>query len=679
MKELIISKLKNSVNDFLNIKMYNIYSLLDNLYIKMIQIISKISGVEDNLNINNIIKNYQIILSNQNNQFIFKFSNIPFEYLYSFIKDILEPPILEIKIKYNLIEEQILEKVLVITNNIPDYREAFKETLQIEDIFSSIEYIISEIKDSLLKYQDALYEDYNSYINKLIHYTYINGLKTYYKPCNYSFCSIDIDEIKENLNLRSLNEKNNTENKKIKFKKKKNIKIIEKNNNINKNIDLRFLENSAFDETMGSLSKDDIKSILNDINYTIYELNENYTNNMEKIGIKKVNNYISKLNGTNKLKLKRAILNSLSPFSPILSKEAFNNLKDNMLIQYNNLENYIINYTNNLHDSLNDLNLKLIKTSDYLYSVNNIGYEKIVGYYNMFNEIIESKYRLIENEEEDDKDDDDGDIEGPNEIDSEIFETNDFKKIKDDNSKFIKSTLEIVTKFEIELKGSLIDLFKGKNQNNNDEEEDDDDDDISAELTLGLGKNGFKQIGFQVSKKIELLELVIPIPPIIVWFTPFPYLQIRIAPLCIFGLYFEMGTEMQILNNEYSIFFDVYGSAEVSLSLELGFYIPPFNSKGVEVSLSIGIKGILGSGKVGIKLSIYINKPKIETEVYILFKSMEFTFFILFKVKIDIGIIKFSFQFYLINQLLCDGIGFTKKKTRKYELPKIRDLALKFS
>jgi hypothetical protein len=156
MNDLLISKLNNTINEFVNNKMYNIYSILDELNIKMKQIISNITEVENNVNINNIIKNYQIILLNQNNQFTFKFSDKPLEYLFSFIKDILEPPILEIKIKYNSIEEQILEKILVIINSIPDYRDVLKEILRIEDIFSSIEYIISEIKESLFQYQDDL-------------------------------------------------------------------------------------------------------------------------------------------------------------------------------------------------------------------------------------------------------------------------------------------------------------------------------------------------------------------------------------------------------------------------------------------------------------------------------------------------------------------------------------------
>jgi hypothetical protein len=295
----------------------------------------------------------------------------------------------------------------------------------------------------------------------------------------------------------------------------------------------------------------------------------------------------------------------------------------------------------------------------------------------MLSETIETKYRLID--DEDDDDDGDDDIEGPNEIDEDYFDHKGFKTIKNYINKFAGATIGVMTKYEIKAKGTLVDFLKEENKQNegNEDEEDDDNSEMSADLTLVLGKNGFKQFGLQIAKKITLFEIELPIPPIIIWFTPFPYLQIRIVPQAIFGLYFEMGTELDLLKNEHSIFFDIYGSAEVSLSLEFGVYIPPY-PVGTEISLSIGIKGLLGSGKVGMKLSINIKKPLIiEVELEIELKSMQFTFFILYKVKVDLKFIKFSFQFYLMNEQFCDGIGFKKVHKKEYKLLKIIDIAAK--
>ena len=122
MNNLIIKKLNTTLNEFLNNKLHQAYLTLDNLKREMNLIVSKIPQNEDNDKINEIIQNYQIILLSQNNRFTFKVSNIPFDYLYSFLKNVLEPPLLEIKKQYNLIEQDILGQILMITDNFPDFR-----------------------------------------------------------------------------------------------------------------------------------------------------------------------------------------------------------------------------------------------------------------------------------------------------------------------------------------------------------------------------------------------------------------------------------------------------------------------------------------------------------------------------------------------------------------------------
>ena len=96
-EQLIIKKLNNTIFNFLNNKVSEVYSLLDELNIKMNYTLSQITKNEDNLNIFHIIMNYQEIILNQNNQFIFKVSQMPFSLLNDFIKDIFEPPLVKIK------------------------------------------------------------------------------------------------------------------------------------------------------------------------------------------------------------------------------------------------------------------------------------------------------------------------------------------------------------------------------------------------------------------------------------------------------------------------------------------------------------------------------------------------------------------------------------------------------
>jgi len=102
---------------------------------------------------------------------------------------------LELKKQYNLFEEDILGKILIITENFPDFRQIIKEKLAIEDLLEYFKFISEEIKEILLQYHSYLNDEYDSYINKLIHYTYISGLFSYYKPCEYSFCSINISKV----------------------------------------------------------------------------------------------------------------------------------------------------------------------------------------------------------------------------------------------------------------------------------------------------------------------------------------------------------------------------------------------------------------------------------------------------------------------------------------------------
>ena len=147
----IIEKLNNTINYLIYNKLDQVYSTINDFKIKIKNILSNITIIEGSENLNNIINSYKIILFNQNNQFMFKVSYIPFELLDNFIKNILAPPISEIKKQYNSIEEKILEKILYIVNSFPDFNKIIKENLAIYDIFKSIKLFNEIIQDLLLK------------------------------------------------------------------------------------------------------------------------------------------------------------------------------------------------------------------------------------------------------------------------------------------------------------------------------------------------------------------------------------------------------------------------------------------------------------------------------------------------------------------------------------------------
>ena len=121
------------------------------------------------------------------------------------------------------------------------------------------------------------------------------------------------------------------------------------------------------------------------------------------------------------------------------------------------------------------------------------------------------------------------------------------------------------------------------------------------------------------------------------------------------------------MNSEINLITDCYLNAIASVSLEVGIYYPPFPA-GFEISFSIGIKGILGSGKVGVKnLSNLFNDNKSKEIEYYEYQAIQVYFYILFKIEINAKIFSFSFQFYLVNEKIfspcskCAGKGEKEK------------------
>ena len=670
MSELIISKMNNSIKQLIDNKLSQVYFLIDDYKNKMINIISNIGQNEDNQKINNITNEYQIILLNQNNQFIFKVSESPFNELYSFIKNVLEPPLVKIKQEYNLIEEKILEDIQNIVDTFPDIKEIIKEKLDIENTLEYIKSILEETKDLLLKYKNDLNEDYDSYINKLMHYTYINGLDTYDKSCTDSYCGINVTKIKS-VQRRRLGKSQRREIvKKRKLKNQLNINLTKINERKNKNIDFKRKLSISFDSTMGSLSNDDVIPFLLDIKDTIFKLNESYINNFDINAKKITNNFINKVNGAYLVRLDRIIGTSVSKFAPILSEDALQTLKDKLYNGYYKLKDYLSNATKYLEEDVDDLIKRLNNTSDFLGTINYNSYNKMIAYLNTLKNIIDSKYTIItngnnnknlRNDEEDEEEEEDDDYDVNYEFDDDT--KNAFTKIFEDTQKsnqiVFAGLIKITEKFDMKAEKSLENSF---NQENDEEEVDEEEDDISLELSIKVDENGLQSLGLNFAKELKLLDKQLPIPPFILFFPSFPVLQMRIVPVLKFGLTFTMGAELDILEKEFSIYFDISAKAIVSINLEVGIYIPPFPCP-VETSLTVGIQGILGSGQIGMKISLFIIEPKIVIFLYMEFNAMQFTFYILFKVKIEVGFFKISIDVYLMHEKLTNGFGY--KKTKK--------------
>ena len=152
--------------------------------------------------------------------------------------------------------------------------------------------------------------------------------------------------------------------------------------------------------------------------------------------------------------------------------------------------------------------------------------------------------------------------------------------------------------------------------------------------------------------KPDLKSLVIPFPL-------FPYLQLRIIP----GIFMEthLGLDFQV--EDTHIGFNLYARAEVSISFEVGIYIPPQGDNVLEISLSVGLKGILDSGKAGIKLYLRFRTKKIITDLYWEFNSFTINFNVKLRIKINLKFLTIPpFEIYIINKHL---VGFYKEYHRE--------------
>ena len=151
-----------------------------------------------------------------------------------------------------------------------------------------------------------------------------------------------------------------------------------------------------------------------------------------------------------------------------------------------------------------------------------------------------------------------------------------------------------------------------------------------------------------------------------------PFIQLRIVPSAYLGIFAnndcikKNNNKNPLEKYDFGIFFDAYVSAKVSIALHLGFYFPGVPST-IEISIFVGINGVLGSGKIGIKLDLYLNKGELKTDLYFEYNAFELSFYIQYKFVIELEITTIRFSFYIFNKKL-PGISKSKHKEKTYKL-----------
>ena len=449
--------------------------------------------------------NYQEILLAQSNKFLFRVSQEPFNYLKDFITNILEPPLIKIKEQYDLVEKLIFDTISDSVDNFPDYTGVLKDILGVENIFNYINELYYIIKDLLVNYGNDLDINTIEYINKLIHFTYINGLNTYDESCNYSFCFMDI-----NYNNTNVNNENNVNNNNY---RKKSVNKTRRYDNLEINKKIYNSNKLNYNEEMGALSKDDVIYILIETKNIISQLNSSLQINFDPKIKSKLQNYLAKINGTRLIKLKKSISMTALKFSTFLTKNSYKVLEENMFKKYYILENFVFNFSSNLQKETYELITNIKKSSKYLLNINNYIYDKILGFYDLFIKLIDNKYSSISSEEyrnyqkrrlqnnnnnnnkrkrktKDDKkkDDDIYEIENPNVFDYKTLKyfQQKFDAIRNNQNQLGSKVIGIMFEEKKHIIGGLlVDLFREKGENE-ENEEDDEEPDLEMSITVTL-------------------------------------------------------------------------------------------------------------------------------------------------------------------------------------------------
>ena len=91
---------------------------------------------------------YNEIIKSQNKKYIFEPNDNLINLTDDFFINILGPPLIKIKKKYNDIEMDLLNKIIELINKFPDFYTIIKNNINITDKFEILGDIFNEIKNN---------------------------------------------------------------------------------------------------------------------------------------------------------------------------------------------------------------------------------------------------------------------------------------------------------------------------------------------------------------------------------------------------------------------------------------------------------------------------------------------------------------------------------------------------
>jgi hypothetical protein len=263
---------------------------------------------------------------------------------------------------------------------------------------------IDYANETIFNYIEILDKDIKSYINKLIHYTYIYGIYYQDSPCADSFCFNESEVLDNNSYFDNITDSNDSirrldENiKKYILNGLFNFSYLDKEKiNKFKNRKLQNLE--EYNSSMGAITENDINSFILDMQTILYDFNQSYLD----IEFKDINRFskifLEKINNTYLLKLKRSIEMISIKFITIFTKDSYSIFENKLFEQFNNISYYINNGSELIENTKNAFVNTLNDSSILIGTIFNISYMKINTYYKIFYQLIQDKLKYISEED----------------------------------------------------------------------------------------------------------------------------------------------------------------------------------------------------------------------------------------------------------------------------------------
>ena len=622
-KNKVKSNINNSIFSKLNLFIGSCNNISQEINSKLENIITGVMP-EDMANLISLINNYTYLVSNQNSRYNFIVGNATYILLDEFINQELKPPLYLILEKYNSIEKDLLDQITAITENFPDCYSEVKEKV-IGNKSDEIEQNTNQINSSLLDYEYDFKEDIEKYINKSIHYIYIDGLNTMDSSCLYYGCGIpsyNLRRLEENsiLNMeKSINQDYNIIN---------TTKISDK---INKKIDFKAKRKMAslpeYSSDMGALSESDVLYHLSDLLNTTYKFNKTYFGREYNDIYLTTSKFLSKVNATFLQKLRLSFDIKLVKFSTILTKDSLQKLTNIILKQYYLIEAFIHNSSNIIQMNVDEFIKEINNTNIFIQNLAEYIYIRVLGFYKILHSSIQNKHKLIDSN----------------------------KRRLEINSLAIRrieaSTLEIMKKDFSELLDSL-------------------NSEINKQIRLKVAEvlqkvysnidSKLKKLSDKFYKSVSFQDhFGIPIPI-------FPFLELVIT----YKIFAERGLNIGLTTEHKEdllpiLTCEAFAGAKVQLYADVGLFIPSSDSP-VSIQFVVGMGGTVAHGRAGIILEFSFMEAELDLNIYFVLNAFQFEFYVKLGIYIDLLFFHTNYEFYILKYEFGDlRIRINDKKNRE--------------